>query len=214
VTLLTVGLDDIKCTISALWAGSDRIRAHYAGSENQNPGPGIAAVQNEIPAIAYTEAEAEAARKTRQLPASRVAAPHPQHLPAPPPPIGPSAYPSAGAQLPPPPAQPPAHPRAEAQPLPSLPIPSTNVDTMPHHFWPQMPWLAEPKLDPLHNDIHNPEAVEIRNAWLAGNPEKEASETLWHGAKFLGAGRFGAAGLWVELDEDRNITNVSVGNAD
>jgi hypothetical protein len=76
-----------------------------------------------------------------------------------------------------------------------------------------MPWLAEPKLDPLHNDIRNPEAVERRNAWLAGSPEKEASETLWHGVKFLGAGRFGAAGLWVELDEDRNITNVSVGNA-
>jgi hypothetical protein len=196
VTLLTVGLDDIKYSISALWAGSDRIRAHYAGSENQNSGPGIAPVQNEIPAIAYTEAEAEAARKTRQLPAPRVAAPQPQHLPPPPPPAGPSAYPPA-----------------EAQPVPSLLAPSANVDTMPHHFWPQMPWLAEPKLDPLHNDIRNPEAVERRNAWLAGSPEKEASETLWHGVKFLGAGRFGAAGLWVELDEDRNITNVSVGNA-
>jgi hypothetical protein len=176
-----VGLDDIKNTISALWAANNRVRMHYAGSKNQNPGPGIAPVQNEIPAVAYTGAEADNARRTKQLPA-RVAAPPPLLLPVPPPPNPP----------PPPP-----------------PGTGAYVDTMLHDFWPQLPWMAEPDIDPLDADIFNRSAVRVRHDWLAGKPVKDPIETRWRGVKFLGAGGYGIAGLWLELDESQNVINVS-----
>jgi hypothetical protein len=37
----------------------------------------------------------------------------------------------------------------------------------------------------------------------------EADEVRWHGVKLLGAGGYGVAGLWLELDDEKNITDVS-----
>jgi hypothetical protein len=98
-----------------------------------NPRSGIAPVQNEIPAVAYTGAETDIARKTKELPA-RVAASQPLLQPSPPPtppspPTGPSAY----------------------------------VDTIPHYFWPQVPWLPESGIDPLHTEIFSPTALNVRH---------------------------------------------------
>ncbi len=49
------------------------------------------------------------------------------------------------------------------------------------------------------------------NVWLDGKPRKpsETDESMWHGAKYLGAGSYGIAGLWVKTDVNGYIADVS-----
>jgi hypothetical protein len=80
-----------------------------------------------------------------------------------------------------------------------------SVDKLPYDFWPQLPWDTEPDL-PMF-----PSEEAKANAWLRTKPHRTSDdEHRWHGVKFLGAGGYGAASLWTEVNETNNITDISI----
>jgi len=65
-----------------------------------------------------------------------------------------------------------------------------------------MPDLPDLDMKMAHDPV-------IQRQWLAASPHRASdSENSWSGVCFLGAGGCGAAGLWVELDEAGNISDV------
>tara|TARA_R110002003_G_scaffold171_13_gene13976 strand:- start:5001 stop:5462 length:462 start_codon:yes stop_codon:yes gene_type:complete len=82
-----------------------------------------------------------------------------------------------------------------------------SVDKLPYDFWPQLPWGNDPILPALEKQAGG--KFVKNNDWLRTRPHmKLDDEQMWHGAKILGAGGYGVAGLWVEVDEHTNITQV------
>lgn len=74
--------------------------------------------------------------------------------------------------------------------------------------------MNDPLLSVLMHDIG--ESKHHQNQFTNTNPyiRPEADENSWHGIRFLGAGSFGCAGLWVHVDEANNITDVSKKSSD
>jgi hypothetical protein len=191
-------VEDRTHSISTIWAGSNAIRVHYAGSVGTNPGPRLpTGAQNPIPRRPYTQEETNQAKHDKALPdrgqaPALLAAPHIA------PPVAPPVAPPLARVAPPPaPTAPLAHPA------------SSHVDTLPYNFWPQLPWVPKPVFASL--DKRSKENKESRVTWLATRPHMnpEDEERSWHGAQVLGAGGYGVAGLWLELDSANNITDVS-----
>jgi hypothetical protein len=109
-------------------------------------------------------------------------------------------------------------------------------DTYPYRFWPPLPWDSEParRVSPPHiwrrynkqpvqqphedilsysikvNRYSNAEAENAR-LWLGEGTHlwPPQDESVWRGVKFLGAGSYGSVGLWVKVDGDDNIVDVS-----
>lgn len=146
------------------------------------PGPNL------IPVLPYTTANAANAKTTKTFPLPPVA-------PAQPP--GPALV-AAQAQAP-----------AYVAPAPVAAV--RNVDRLLYDFWPEMPWSLKPDIAGMTRAyMHNKEAV---NVWLQTKPLMSSEdESRWHGVKYFGSGGFGAAGLWVEVNADNFITEVSVMN--
>ena len=97
-----------------------------------------------------------------------------------------------------------------AAPQPPPPPPPPHF---PFDFWPLQPWQQDPDTSqwPTHDAISrdNRAQLDFLNSWGHFNLQRGGSEAHWHGVKFLGAGGFGCAGLWVQLDPQRNVTDVS-----
>jgi hypothetical protein len=199
-------VEDRTNSISTIWAGSNAVRAYYAGSVGTNPGPQLpTGAQNPIPRLPYTQEETNQAKHDRALPDRRQAAAPPAAPPIAPPIARPVAPPPAPVASPPTP--PVHHPAPTAHPASSRT--GENADTIPYNFWPQLPWAPEPVFASL--DKKSKGNKENRATWLATRPHLnlEDKERSWHGIQVLGAGGYGVAGLWLELDSVYNITDVS-----
>jgi hypothetical protein len=94
-------------------------------------------------------------------------------------------------------------------------------DVYPPLFWPQLPWEKEPediyeRRKRARHDL-TPEEVEKGkreddDIFVQTKPMKsddDPEEHRWHGARVLGRGTFGRAGLWVKTDDNNNIIDVS-----
>jgi hypothetical protein len=97
-------------------------------------------------------------------------------------------------------------------PIPPLALISSVPPHYPFDFWPPQPWLQDPNTafptqQALLDDEGNARRDFLRS-WVHSHPHREFEETNWHGVKFLGAGSFGSAGLWVEIDQNHNILSV------
>lgn len=136
-------------------------------------------------------------------------------------PIGPAAGPPPGPALAPPPAPVPAPVPAPLPPvIPSLPPPPPlpPANSYAFSYQPPLPWHSDsdatdmPSLRDLRMaDIH-PRSVD--RFLDSGVMSVGHDNTVWRGARFLGAGSFGAAGLWVRVDEQNNIVEVGLSNKD
>jgi hypothetical protein len=78
-----------------------------------------------------------------------------------------------------------------------------------HDFWPPLPWPEEPSLPHLDLGGIDEEMSVHGYAWLATKTHQIGEdEQLWHGAKVLGVGGYGAAGLWIQADATKHIVDV------
>lgn len=103
-------------------------------------------------------------------------------------------------------------------PVPTSPaaLAQNNSSLYPFDFWPQPPWQRDPDTrdwptrEGILHDDHG-----ARNGFLRTfgrfNAEAESGESRWIGVKFVGGGSFACAGLWVDIDPNRNILRVSGG---
>jgi hypothetical protein len=228
---------DTASTIAAIWAGDATVKAHYANSMGAAPGPQLPA-PNPIPAIPYTAAEAQSAKRGNGLPvrapavveeeeeeeeeeeggggggggggedpkspdATRTGSPEGSKQ------LGPETSEHSsqnGEELP--------GPENNVQPQASDPTiaPVTavgRVDELPYDFWPKLPWTPMPPNLPSIDRQTAGDKDKLK-AWIATRPHRAMDgEDRWRGAKFIGAGSCGAAGLWMEADEHNNIRDVS-----
>lgn len=87
---------------------------------------------------------------------------------------------------------------------------NTDPDAFPWAFWPQLPWDRDP--DDIYDELRAPDESIAR--FMRGETQrKDADETGWVGVLSLGQGAYGRAGLWVQIDDSRNITDVSLENS-
>jgi hypothetical protein len=85
---------------------------------------------------------------------------------------------------------------------------ASSVDRLPYDFWPQLPWSPEPDL-PIALEKDTSKDPVYLAPWLAAKPLRSGEdECTWHGMCHLGSGGFGAAGLWVNMDEKKNVVDV------
>ncbi|KAF1918295.1 hypothetical protein BDU57DRAFT_537867 [Ampelomyces quisqualis] len=203
---------DRQNTVSTLWAGSDVIRLHYQDApQNAGPSPGLPVNPNLIPVLPYTVADVQSAKSTQTLPAPHVpdaaenddeeeeGAEPDDEAPAP----GPDAGPVDQAPLPEVPVQ------LQVEEAPALTAAARGVDKLPYDFWPQMPWSPKPDIPGMTRADRGND--EMMDAWLRTKPlMTSGEETQWHGVKYLGSGGYGAAGLWVEVNDTDVITDVMV----
>jgi hypothetical protein len=85
---------------------------------------------------------------------------------------------------------------------------ASSVDKLPYDFWPQLPWSPEPDL-PIALEKDTSKDPVYLAPWLAAKPLRSGEdESTWHGMCHLGSGGFGAAGLWVNMDEKKNVVDV------
>ena len=187
--------NDIDRTAETIWfADENRFRRRY---KDHMRGVNNAAQANfvgthvHLPQLPYTVADIGFAKANKRLPQP------------PPPPNFPMPQPIA----PPPPPPPPP-------PLPPL-CNTYHFDHSDSEPWyqPLRPWHDEPDdeeevapLEQLKYPEHYPEAVD--DFLNKGLMRYETDDTMWRGAKFLGAGSYGAAGLWVQVDANGNIIEV------
>jgi hypothetical protein len=186
-------------TISGIWAGykaSTILQQHYAiaVASQALTGPGLP-TPNPIPDKPYTKANAEKAKKKGILR---------DGLPQAPPVATSSAPPTTQA------------PNRVNQPSISagahrIPAPPTEL----YPWWPDRKWDPdnEPKLG-LPEDWDRV-SIEERNEYFKKSkfpsPENEddVDLTQWYGVRLLGNGASGIASLWVKVDEDNVIQDVS-----
>lgn len=142
--------------------------------------------------------------------------PH-NHIQVPPP--GPGK-PHAANQAPAP--APPAQPQVRV-PMHAAPLPQVITPVYPFDFWPDLRRIRDPDTStwPTHNNILEDAGTARRDflnslggIHLTGGPIDINGPDIWdglhwRGVKYLGAGSFGAAGLWVELDPHHNKRSVS-----
>jgi hypothetical protein len=95
----------------------------------------------------------------------------------------------------------------EAYDLPAPTAMANSADKLPYDFWPKLPWTPMPDLPTMNAQASN--NMKKMNAWIATKPYRTMDgENSWVGAMFLGVGGCGAAGLWVEVDAEKNIRDV------
>ncbi|KAF1849244.1 kinase-like protein [Cucurbitaria berberidis CBS 394.84] len=176
--------DDIKLTALTIWYGDSTVRDYYNSrvrKKREYPLP----APNTIPAHPYNQQDVDHARAHKALPPYRDAAGHP---------IPPSLLlpPDPGVQ------------RA----LPPQPRP---INQYPFDFWAPIPWDPEPE-DPtpgasIEEIIGTDEDHEDNDLWMGNNPNMwpVGDESMWRGGKFLGAGAFGCAGLWCEVNATNHV---------
>jgi hypothetical protein len=109
--------------------------------------------------------------------------------------------------------QPPPAPVAAAAAPPPPPYLPSLANYFHYVFQPPYPWEDEsdiPEMIPLKqlNDRRHVNTA-ARNSFLENGLSRcRINDTRWMGARFLGAGTYGAAGLWTEVDVNNNITEV------
>ncbi|KAI1685416.1 Protein kinase domain containing protein [Pyrenophora tritici-repentis] len=181
-------------TISTIWKGDPLTRNHYSRAPNHPTGPGMRD-PNLIRAVPYTANDATRARTSGILPL---------------------APPAAAPAVPPAPPQVPAPVPAGAP----VPVPVQTTDTYPYSFWPNTPWDRLPDhYAPVENPANfcrDPKATKtakskVYKAWLNSHIYRDLEltdeEQVWRGAKYLGHGAFGSAGLWVRCDITNTISD-------
>ncbi|KAF2818653.1 kinase-like protein [Ophiobolus disseminans] len=193
--------DDKKFTIGTVWAGSPAVKAWYAQCRDQRNNSVGFPNPNPIPALPHTRADWIIAKATGAMPI---------------PPLPPAAAAVAPAA---------AINAAVAAALPVAIIarivntiavlaapPAPFVDKLPHHFWPQTYLNVDPGFP--HLDLAEiKKDAQLKNTWLDTRPHlvpEDDQEKDWRGVRYLGAGGFGAAGLWVDLDGTNNIVDRMV----
>lgn len=188
---------EITHTISGIWAGykkSGILQQHYAAAvANQaTTGPGLP-VPNPIPNRPYTKANAEKAKKKGIL---RDGLPQ----------IAPAAASTIANQAANQVNQPSTYAGAH-----EIPMPPTEL----YPWWPDLNWdrKNEPKLH-LPAEWDNIRAKELKKYFKVSQfPELESENdvnmTQWCGARLLGHGASGIASLWVKVDENNMILDVS-----
>jgi hypothetical protein len=183
--------DNVRHTLSTIWAGNAVVKAHYAPFKGRRIGPGLPN-PNPIPDVPYDQDDANHAKATGQMPAPLAA----QGLP----PGTVSGVPPAGEGQDP------------VEPVPTQGVERQEaraVDQIPYSYWPQMPWPDEPNLPAIDAITLKGNKV-ARHALLDRDTHMpDADESMWHGTRTLGVGGFGAAGLWLQMDVTNNVIDVS-----
>ncbi|KAH7092330.1 kinase-like domain-containing protein [Paraphoma chrysanthemicola] len=187
--------DDERHTVATLWHGDAALRVHYGPHKKRRVSPGFPPGYL-FPANSYTQADANHARGFKTLPPP-AAAPQPVVVPLPavvaPQPLG----------------------MAVVQQIDIAPVqhqePPAGVngpDRRPYAFWPSLPWRIDPELPTLDINQIRENSRQHRNVFLNTDLLKDGTEDeSWHGAKLLGAGGYGVAGLWVQLSKEGNIVD-------
>ena len=185
--------NDIDITSETIWFADEnqlrrRYRAHMRGARS-NAQANLVGTLVVPPQLPYTVADIAFARTNKRLPQ--------------PPQAAAAAAAAATAAA----AAPAVAPVLPPQYLPPL------ANYFHYGFQPPYPWDDEsniPEMVPLEHmtaPYATPAAV---NAFLNnGLSRHNMDDDRWMGAKFLGAGAFGAAGLWTRVDANNNIIEVS-----
>ncbi|KAF1849246.1 uncharacterized protein K460DRAFT_354115 [Cucurbitaria berberidis CBS 394.84] len=222
-------------TVETIWAGSATTRAHYDAHKVNHPDdaftPGLPNPHH-IPDQPYTAANATAAKRGGQLPdaagedgrrarSGEVATPSEEA------PDNASAALSrisipedgergGGAATAIPHEAPSGVGGTASTAGSSAALRKDNSLLYPFEFWPSLPWPEDPDTSnwPTHAALSSRDLV-ARAAFLDSfgrfNLFKAGlEEWSWNGVKFLGAGAFGSAGLWVQIDHNRNIRKRKV----
>jgi hypothetical protein len=229
----------LSITIDTIWRGDAVLRAHYNAHLEQPTLPGLPAHRPALPQYSFIADDAAAAKTSRTVPQERDAAGQPIAAGAHNAPNGAggddniedgqkvdtgqddatrdegtegggnngSGSGGGGGG---------GNGRAGGGHSPSRPL-----NSYPFDFWPSLPWKNTPVADPTvrtaehgsritGEDIAN--HVPYTNAWIGTKPflRDTAGEDDWDGAKFLGAGSSGSAGLWCRIDDNDNIAQVRV----
>jgi hypothetical protein len=104
------------------------------------------------------------------------------------------------------------HPRSRA----NCPSSRTAHKQLPFRLLAPLLWDAEPASDTTLawsiRDLKSKTSPEKSEAWLSNPPDQWPirKETAWRGGRFLGAGSFGCAGLWCEVDGAENVVRRMV----
>ncbi|KAF2628520.1 hypothetical protein BU25DRAFT_420979 [Macroventuria anomochaeta] len=91
-----------------------------------------------------------------------------------------------------------------SQPPAAAPAAAPTRNGTPYEHWPPHPWSS---------GLHLPDigagrlSLKSQDKFFNTKPHMSDEETHWHGAKFLGFGLLGAAGLWCETDEQSNVVD-------
>ena len=186
--------DDRKLTIATMWAGSPVVKEHYAAHKGKRRlrSPGLP-TPNPVPAAPYTDADVVQAKGYGTMPIPPPPPPPPVQAPI----VPPTQTVATQTQAAPPPQSQPAAAQT-----------TTSVNKLPYDFWPHLPWSAEPPLPELN--LGKVKKKEYKYPWLDTDTHmlSGADEGGWHGAKLLGVGGFGVAGLWVQSNETNNVVDV------
>jgi hypothetical protein len=207
-------------TRDTLWHGSRILRDYYTSRVGRHTLPGLP-TPDPIPTHPFTAADAAWARTNHALTPQRTA-------------TGttiaawngaPAGYGSLAIQVPP--APPPVIVNVPGPAPPPVQVfipgperivqaPARPINNYPFDFWPPLPWDAEPASDSTLawsiKDLKSRSSPEKSEAWLSNPPDQWPirEETAWRGGKFLGAGSFGSAGLWCEVDGAGNVVRRMV----
>lgn len=184
-------------TMSTIWAADNitpgnPLHAYYAQAVTNRAtvAPGLPPL-NLFPQIPYTAQDLQQA-KNGVLP---------------PPPPAPAPAPAPAPPVPAPPALPPTNPPGHA--------PTSRA--APFRHWPsQARWEFDndpvnkiPTAKPGADDWRTQVADWLGSHQTTNGGEDDADEYYnWHGARLLGIGGFGVAGLWVKLNEDHIVEDV------
>ena len=190
-----------------LWDGTHGIRDYYNARIGRHNLFGFP-TPNPMPAHPYLPADAITAHNTRTLPPHRDAN---GNLTMQPPAVRPIVPPVLQPVIPPV-LQPMAPPVLQ----PMAPPVQPRADTYPYPYWPAVPWDADPGDDTLRfttRQINNRQEPGMGDSWVFRNDPgmwPVGDESRWRGAKFLGGGSYGSAGLWCELNPDNSIARVGI----
>jgi hypothetical protein len=191
----------LKCTIATIWHGDRVLRAYYETHRGAAALPGLPPHRRALPRYPFRGPDEAHARSNHNLPLKR-AVPQPLAPPAILQPVAavvvqptiPAVVPTGGPAI----VHAAALPAAAAPVPAAVPIPPSGNE-YPFPFWPARPW------DP------DPTRAQIDLEWLSSEPYMWplSNESAWQGAKFLGQGTYGQAGLWCRTDHSNNIVEVS-----
>ncbi|KNG45433.1 serine threonine protein kinase [Stemphylium lycopersici] len=184
-------------TAKTILLGDAATRGHYEARVGNPNLPGLPPGRNIIPAHPYLQQDINHAKTHGTLPARRDAAGNPivPASVAPVPTVPTSTVPLPVANL----------SAALAPKSPELTAPAQQGNNYPYDFWPQQPWHSDPNDRTEHATLA--EISENRNVWLGTKPYQwpERDEENMHGARFLGAGAYGCAGVWCQVNETNMI---------
>ena len=85
-----------------------------------------------------------------------------------------------------------------------------DLEKWPYNFWPEPPWDHDPAIEQLGNVPEEADAEAEKIAFMNSHAcEPEVYRGNWRGARWLGRGSYGKCGLWVRVDRDNTIIDVS-----